>query len=81
MKLGPILILIGVIFLGSANYTVQSVDTEVGIKVFNEIQWWQFWIPRSYQIIQVPDYTLNHLIIGTASLTTGIITTIKTKKQ
>jgi len=72
MKLSPLLILIGVIFLASATINLYSVETEIGIDVLNEAAWWQFWIPRNYNIIQVPEYTITNLVIGTASLTAGI---------
>jgi len=77
----PALIVVGLLFLTSAYLSMDDAETGTRIGVINELQWWQFWVPHSYDIIPIPDYAITYLIIGTATLTTGTILTIQERRK
>ncbi|MFH2111195.1 MAG: hypothetical protein ABIJ47_08060 [Candidatus Bathyarchaeota archaeon] len=78
---GPALILTGLLFLTSAYLSLDDVGAETYLRVYNELQWWQFWIPHSYDAHTIPEYTITNLIIGTATLTAGTILTIQERRK
>jgi hypothetical protein len=76
---GPILIVVGLLFLLLAYLSWDDVGADTYIRVYNLPQWWQFWIPHRYDAVTIPEYTITHIIIGTAALTAGTILTIQNK--
>jgi uncharacterized membrane protein YidH (DUF202 family) len=78
---GPVLILAGLLFLSLAYLSWNDVEAEIGIRVYNLPQWWQFWIPHSYDAVTIPEYTITHIIVGTAALTAGTILTVQERRK
>ena len=79
--ISPALIVVGLFFLLLAYVSWDDVEAEIGLHAYTMPQWWQFWIPHSFNAVIVPDYAITYIVTGTAALTAGTTLTIQETRK
>jgi len=60
--------------LSVASYLiVEEALREATVGIHSEPTWYQFWLPRTYTLVEIPSYTFMNLYVGAASLTAGCV--------
>ena len=71
-RAGVALILLGCLLCVNSYIIINGAQGDVIVHAYPTPGEGQFWVPAAY-LVQVPSYAFPQIIIGVASLTTGII--------
>ena len=68
---GLTLLSLGLLLSVNSYLILEESLREATVGVHSEPTWYQFWLPHTYTLVEVPSYTFTNIYVGVASLTAG----------